>query len=82
MKHADLLEASQGGIVHYKSHPFLVLVQKLKLDTKLAQKLSPHQEKTALLLKLKAEKYLCMFGYMRWSVSFDLIPYLRQMSVK
>ena len=23
-----------------------------------------------------------MFGHMRWSVSFDLIPYLRKMSVK
>ena len=46
------------------------------------KKVSPHQKQIALLQKWKTQKYFCLLGHMRWSFSFDLIPYLRKISVK
>ena len=46
------------------------------------KKVSPQEEKVATLQKQKTQKKFCMFGHTRWSFSFNLIPYLRKMSVK
>ena len=52
------------------------------LAYKLAQKTFASPGKKCFTSKTEDKKYFCMFGHMHWSISFDLIPYLRKLSVK